>query len=389
MWPKNERQTRLIDLAQTISKEIEGTAAEHDQNGTFPTEHFDFMRDQGYLQASVPKEQGGEGYGLTDIMLAQYEIGKGCGSTAVSVGMHHMVIGSESEALAWPGKIRDRIFREVVKDGAIANNIASEPDLGSPRGGGRPATTLVKSADGKWVLNGRKTWATLSPILTYAITLAAVEDGTGDIARLAVRMDSTGVSIDETWDSMSMRSSGSHDIIFSDVLVTEENFVSKSNLSSPTSKSPSGAAWFPLLLSAANLGIAHAASDYAVDFALNRKPTGSADTISKIPYVREQVARMESMMLLARRSLFSCAEDWEGNPEERNNLLPEVSITKVRCIETAIAVTDLAMRIVGAVGLERNRPLERYFRDVRSAIANPPIEARALEQLASHILEGH
>lgn len=389
MWPKNQRQTRLINLAQTISKEIEGTAAEHDRNGTFPTEHFDFMKDQGYLQASVPKEQGGEGYGLTDITLAQYEIGKGCGSTAVSVGMHHMVIGSESEALAWPGKIRDRIFREVVKDGAIANNIASEPDLGSPRGGGRPATTLVKSADGKWVLNGRKTWATLSPILTYAITLAAVEDGTGDIARLAVRMDSTGVSIDETWDSMSMRSSGSHDIIFSDVLVTEENFVSKSNLSSPTSKSPSGAAWFPLLLSAANLGIAHAASDYAVDFALNRKPTGSADTISKIPHVREQVARMESMMLVARRSLFSCAEDWEGNPEERNNLLPEVSITKVRCIETAIAVTDLAMRIVGAVGLERNRPLERYFRDVRSSIANPPIEARALEQLASHILEGH
>ena len=98
---------------------------------------------------------------------------------------------------------------------------------------------------------------------------------------------------------------------------------------------------------------------------------------------------MESMMLVARRSLFSCAEDWEGNPEERKNLLPEVSITKLTCIETAIAVTDLAMRIVGGVGLERNRPLERYFRDVRSGIANPPIEARALEQLASHILEGH
>ena len=389
MWPNNERQAGLIDLAKTISKEIQGTAAEHDQNGTFPTEHFDFMRNQGYLRASVPKEQGGEGHGLSDITLAQYEIGKGCGATAVAVGMHHMVIGSESEALAWPGKIRDRIFREVVNDGAIANNIASEPDLGSPTGGGRPATTLEKTDDGKWVLNGRKIWSTLSPVLTYAITLAAVEDGTGDIARLAVRMDSTGVSIDETWDSMSMRASGSHDIIFSDVLVTEENFVSRSNLSSPTSKSPSGAAWFPLLLSAANLGIAHAASDYAVDFAVNRKPTGSVDTISKIPHVREQVARMESMMLVARRSLFSCAEDWEGNPEERKNLLPEVSITKVTCIETAIAVTDLAMRIVGGVGLERNRPLERYFRDVRSGIANPPIEARALEQLASHILDGH
>ncbi len=389
MWPKNEKQAALINLAQTISKEIEGTAAKHDRNGTFPIEHFEFMKNKGYLRASVPKEQGGGGHGLIDIMLAQYEIGKGCGATAVSVGMHHMVIGSESETVMWPGKIRNRIFREVVRDGAIANNIASEPDLGSPKSGGRPATTLEKISDGKWVLNGRKTWATLSPILTYAITLAAIEDGTGDLARIAVRMDSAGVSINETWDSMSMRASGSHDIIFSDVLVTEEDFVSRSNLSPPSGRSPGGAAWFPLLLSAANLGIAHAASDYAVNFAVNRKPTGSADTISKIPHVREQVARMESMMLVARRSLFSCAEDWEGNPEERNNLLPEVSILKVKCIETAIVVTDLAMRIVGGVGLERNRPLERYFRDVRSGIANPPIEARALEHLASHILEGH
>jgi alkylation response protein AidB-like acyl-CoA dehydrogenase len=389
MWPRNEKQASLIDLAKTISKEIEGTAAEHDRNGTFPTEHYDFMRNQGYLRASVPKEQGGEGHGLSDIALAQYEIGKGCGATAVSVGMHLMVIGSEREALAWPEQIRDRIFRNAVKDGAMVNNLASEPDLGSPRGGGRPITILEKTADGKWLLNGRKTFSTLSPVMTYAITLAAVEDGTGDIARVAVRMDSPGVSIDETWDSMSMRASGSHDVIFSDVIVTEEDFVSRSNPSKPLSRSPNGAAWFPLLLSAANLGIAHAARDYAVDFAVNRKPTGSAGTISKIPYIREQVARMESMMLVARRSLFSCAEDWEENPNERKHILPEVSITKVRCIETAIAVTDLAMRIVGGVGLERSRPLERYFRDVRGAIANPPIEARALEQLASHILDGH
>ena len=99
MWPRNEKQASLIDLAKTISKEIEGTAAEHDRNGTFPTEHYDFMRNQGYLQASVPKEQGGDGHGLSDLALAQYEIGKGCGATAVSVGMHLMVIGSEREAL--------------------------------------------------------------------------------------------------------------------------------------------------------------------------------------------------------------------------------------------------------------------------------------------------
>ena len=62
-------------------------------------------------------------------------------------------------------------------------------------------------------------------------------------------------------------------------------------------------------------------------------------------------------------------------------------MTKLNSVQTAIDITDIAMRIVGAVALEKNRPLERYFRDVRSALSNPPLEARALEQIASSVFE--
>lgn len=387
MWPKSEKQNQLTKIAESISSEIETTASIHDEKGTFPIDHFTFMKNQGYLQAAVPKAYGGKGFGLTDIALAQYEIGKGCGSTAVAIGMHHMVVGAESEALSWPAHVRKKVFSEIVMNGAIANNIASEPDLGSPRGGGRPATILEKERGSKWRLNGRKTWSTLAPVLSHAITFAAVEDGSHDTARVLVKMNSQGVSIEETWNSMSMRATGSHDIIFQDVLLDEKDFISRSNHTVRVDASPNGAAWFPLLLSAANLGIAHAARDYAVNFAINRKPTGSPNAISKIPHIREKIAQIESVLLLARRTLFSCCEDWEANPKARDTLLPEISITKVKCIESAIEVTDLAMRIVGGVGLDRGRPLERYFRDTRSAIANPPIEARALEQIASKILD--
>ena len=387
MWPKNTKQIDLSDLAKKIAKEIEATASEHDLYGTFPHEHFEFMRSHGYLAASVPTEYGGTGHGLTDLALAQYEIGRGDGSTAVSVGMHHVVVGAESEARNWPHELRDRIFREIATNGALINSIASEPDLGSPRGGGRPATTLASIGDGKWLLNGRKTWSTLAPGLTYAIILVVVEDGSGDTARVIQKMDSEGISIEETWDSMSMRASGSHDILFHDVVVQEEDFLMRVNSLTPSKDIVAGAAWFPLLLSSSNVGIASAARDYAVDFAINRKPTGAPAPISKIPHIREQIARMESILLGARRSIFSCAEDWEMYPNARKDLLPELSITKVRSIESAIQITDLAMRIVGGAGLQRNRPLERYFRDARSGIANPPIEARALEQLASHILD--
>ena len=386
MWPNSEKQKKIVETAKSIAKKIAPTAQYHDFNATFPVEHFRLIKEKGYLKACVPEKYGGLGHGITDMVLSQYEIGKACGSTAVAVGMHHQVMGTESESDQWPENIRSTIFNDVVQSGAITNNIASEPELGSPRGGGRPSTSLTKSSNNEWILNGRKTWSTLSPVLTYAMTLAAVEDGSGDVAKIVVAMNSTGVSIEETWNSMSMRATGSHDIIFNNVKVSEKDFISRSNPKNRASISSNGAAWFPMLLSGANLGIAHSARLYAIKFALNRRPTGSQAPISEIPHIREQIARMESQLLRARRNLFSCCEDWEKYPYDRDDLLPEISIVKVQTIEAAISITDLAMRIVGAVGLDKDKPLERYFRDVRSGISNPPIEARALEQLSSHLL---
>ncbi len=387
MWPKNEKQRKLIEVAKTIAAQIRTTAPKHDRKGSFPHEHYQFMRNKGYLKALIPLENGGYGHGLTDLVLAQYEIGKGDGSTSVSVGMHHMIIGTEIETRSWPAKLRDSVFEGIVQNGALINSVASEPDLGSPRGGGRPVTKLEPISEGKWLLNGRKTWSTLAPELTYAIVFVAVEDGSGDTARIIVNMETKGISIEETWDSLSMRASGSHDILFDNVVVDEKNFLSRTSGLNHFTDKISGAAWFPLLLSAANLGIAKAAQDYAIHFAKNRKPSGRSTPISQIPHIREQIARMESIMLVARRTLFSCSEDWEYNSEERKDLLPEILVTKVHSIDSAIKITDIAMRVVGAVGLEKNRPLERYFRDVRSGISNPPIEARALEQLASKLLD--
>ena len=387
MWPKSEKQKTLLEKSQKIARYISSTSSQHDRDGSFPHEHFGFMRDIGYLASAVPESYGGPGYGLTDILLAQFEIGTGDGSTALSVGMHHMVIGTESIAEKWPDPIRRRLFSEVVSQGVLLNNIASEPDLGSPQGGGRPSTALTPDNNGGWYLDGRKTWSTLAPELTYAITFAAVEDESGDIARVLQLMSAEGISIEETWDSMSMRSTGSHDIIFKNVKVRNEDFLFRSNPKYPANDPIGGAAWFPLMTSAANLGVANAARNYALDFAKNRKPTGAPDTISKIPYVREQIGRLESKLIASKRNLFSFAEDWENYPEYHEDLLTEIGVVKTKSIDSAIEITDLAIRIVGGVGLEKSRPLERYFRDVRSGLFNPPIEARALEHIASSILD--
>jgi alkylation response protein AidB-like acyl-CoA dehydrogenase len=51
-------------------------------------------------------------------------------------------------------------------------------------------------------------------------------------------------------------------------------------------------------------------------------------------------------------------------------------------MDAALAVVDLAMRVVGGPGLSRRLPLERYYRDVRPGLHNPPMEDAALAGLA-------
>ena len=158
MWPKTQKQSHLLEIAEEISEAICETSVVHDRDGTFPYEHFTLMKEKGYISATVPEEYGGRGHGLTDIALAQHQIAKGDGSTALAMGMHHVSVGTEATANSWPSDIRDYVFKESLRKGAMVNSLASEPDLGSPRGGGRPATTLVPgSKNGDWVLNGRKT----------------------------------------------------------------------------------------------------------------------------------------------------------------------------------------------------------------------------------------
>ena len=65
----------------------------------------------------------------------------------------------------------------------------------------------------------------------------------------------------------------------------------------------------------------------------------------------------------------------------------KVAITKIDTINNCIEAVDLAMRVVGGVSLQKSRPIERYYRDVRAGLHNPPIEDRALEQLARSVLD--
>jgi len=57
----------------------------------------------------------------------------------------------------------------------------------------------------------------------------------------------------------------------------------------------------------------------------------------------------------------------------------ELATAKHLCTNAAIQATDIALRTVGANGLDRRLPLERLFRDARAGLMHPPQDEAALE----------
>lgn len=373
-YPKTERQAELMRLADELAEVIAAQADAHDRNNTFPFNSFAALRDAGYLALTVPAELGGRAATPLEVMLAQERLARGNASVALGATMHLAVVAGLVDARAWPAPLFERIMREVVEDGAMINSAASEPELGSPSRGGMYATTAVRDGDG-WRIAGRKNWTTLAPILRYTIVLLSEvqDDGSTIRGNFLVPMDTPGVRIDEMWDNLGMRATGSHDVVYDNVWVPNAFRLPPSTDAPNTTVSRWG-----LLGSAVYLGIASAARDFAVDYAKRRQPAGMKSAIAELPTVQEKIARIEIALLEARSVLYGTIEAWEDYPEHRPELGWRFAAAKHTVTNNAVEITDLAMRLAGSAGQFRSYPLERYFRDARAGLGNPPIDDIAL-----------
>lgn len=381
-YPKTERQAEFIALGDRMATVAAAQADEHDRNNTFPHDTFDALRESGYLKLTVPEEFGGRGANPLEVMLAQEHLARGSGAVALGATMHLGIVGGLADSRTWPPELLERFFSEVVNDGALINSAASEPDLGSPSRGGAFQTTAVRDGDG-WRINGRKTWTTLSPGLSYAQVQLTVEEGDGETNRggFLVPMTTPGVRVEDTWDNASMRASGSNDVVFEDVVVPDAY-----RLPAPSGPPASQAGSWSLLGSAVYLGIAQAARDFAVQFARERVPSGLGKPIAELETVQHRVARMDILLLQARSVLYSIAEVWQDHADLREAIAWQFAAAKYTVTNHAIEITDQALRVVGSAGLEKKYPLERYFRDVRAGLGNPPMDDVALTSIGKHAL---
>lgn len=378
LFIRNETQKewlRRLNEKQTVFK---NKADRIDELAIFPTENVLELIDMGYTRSTLSKTYGGEGLKIYDMVLLQETLASFDASTALSIGWHLSVVGEIFEKKHWTTSDLDFIAEEVVK-GALINRAASEAQTGSPTRGGRPETKAVKKGE-HWIISGRKIFTTLSPVLTYFLVSAWIEEQQ-TIGYFLLHKDLEGLQIEETWDTISLRGTGSHDLVLEQVVVNHNKLVELNNL--PSGKELNG--WL-LHIPACYLGIAQAARDYALQFANQYSPNSISGPISQLSNVQLLIGEMDLELMKARHFLYSVAEAYD-DVTRRDYLSTELGAAKHAVTNSAITIVDKAMRLVGIKSLHRNNPLQRYYRDVRAGLHNPPMDNVTLQKIALAAIE--
>lgn len=375
---KNGKQQEWLNNLASLEEKFKSKSAEIDELSIFPKENVEDLLELGYASITLPKEYGGEGLSVYDMVLLQETLASYDANTALSVGWSLGVVGDLFEKKQWTQEKLDFFAKEIL-NGALVNRSVSEAQTGSPTRGGRPGTTAVKNGD-TWVLNGRKIFTTASPVLTYFLTSAWIEEKE-TVGFFLIHRESKGLSIEETWDVVSMRGTSSNDLVLNNVVVQESDLVEI-----PQFVSGGAVNGWLLHIPATYLGVAQAARDYAVHFANTHSPNSLNGTIAQLPNVQQLIGEIDLELTKARFVIYGAASAYD-NEATRDSLSNEISVAKHVVTNSAITIVDKAMRLVGAKSLQRTNPLQRYYRDVRAGLHNPPMDDMTIKKLAQSALE--
>ena len=364
----------ILETAETLSEGFAARAAAADRTGTLPEEDIAALKASGLAALSVPQNYGGLGADLalaTEVLLI---LAQGSTSTALIATMQVNLFGHSLETQTWGN--HTETFCNLALSGELFNAAASEPQLGSPSRGGLPQTYTERRGDAL-VLNGHKTWVTGGERLDHLLVRARVGD---EAKNIWCPNHTPGVRWEQTWgDGLSLRASGSNDVFFEGVELPVSHLLDDG----PKAVN----IWFPLLVGATYLGTALAARDAAVHYAQTRVPTALGKPIATLPTIQRQLGDLEVKLMAAKSLLLGTAHAWDGQGN-RDTFYPLVVAAKYTAVETALSVTEAALRLAGGSSLSPDLPLERHFRDVRAGLMHPPSGDAALELVGRGLLDG-
>src|SRR5712692_2621240 len=73
------REQRFLEMAGEMADDFATRAATHDEEGSFPFENYERLKESGYTRLIIPEALGGLGATLLERIKAQERLARGCG----------------------------------------------------------------------------------------------------------------------------------------------------------------------------------------------------------------------------------------------------------------------------------------------------------------------
>ena len=355
-----QEQKLLRDSVRELMKRYASPdyVRQHDRDRAFPYDLYDAWVEAGLIRLAFPEEYGGLGGTALDLAIVVEELGRVSTDfqmafgAAIFCGLNILHNGTDAQKQYWLPKVLDGEVKLAIS--------MSEPDAGSDVGALR---TAARRQGDNWVINGQKLWASGAGLKDTVLCVYVRTHPTAHyregISLFLVDNDTPGVELRKL-DMLGRRCFGTYEIFFKDVEVASDRLVGTENKG--WDYLLSGLKFERTMDAAMNVGGSQAIVDLATQYSQERnqfgRPIGSFQAIGHL------VADMQTEVEAARSLVWRAA--WLS-ANNQDDALKVINMAKLYSSELYAKLANMGVQIMGAIGLNAECDMQRYFRDSRSA----------------------
>lgn len=357
-------------LDEVIASVVAPQAQSVDQQGTFPSKSMEALAEAGVLGATMPTAAGGLAFGLAESAAIIDLLSQACGSTAMVTMMHFAAV----PVLAAYGP--DDVLTQIAAGRHLSTLAFSE--AGSRSHFWSPVSTASPAADGQVALDARKSWVTSAGDADSYVWSSKPLAADGPMTLWFVPASTAGVRVAGPFDGLGLRGNGSRPVTAENAVVPRAAMLGADGTGLDVAMQLT-LPWFLVLNAAFSVGLAEAAVREAIGHVTTARLEHLGQTLADQPLVRRDIGTMRLRTDAARALLTDTVTALEAGREDAGLRVLEV---KAVAAETAIEVTDLAMKACGGAAFRKDLGVERRFRDARAARVMAPTTDQLTEFVA-------
>jgi alkylation response protein AidB-like acyl-CoA dehydrogenase len=330
-------------------EQIRPHVREMDEAGAFRKDIIRQFFEMGLMGIEIPEEYGGQGGSFFQAVLAVEEP-----SAGVIVDVQNTICNNA--LMRWAtAEQKDKYLPRLAAD-TVASYALSEAGSGSDAFA--MATRAVDHGD-HYLLNGRKLWITNAAEAGFFLLFANArpEAGYKGVTAFLIERGFPGFQVGKKEDKLGLRASSTCELVLDNCRVPRENVMGEPGQGYKIAIETLNEG--RIGIGAQMIGLARGALEHSVAYARERKQFGKA--IGEFQGVQFELAKMATEVEAARLLVYNAARLRDaGKP-----FLMEAAMAKYYSSEIAEKAASKAIEVHGGVGITRDYPVEKLYRDAK------------------------